>query len=124
MTKIPKKVMEAIENADVYTLATATKDGAPNVVYIGYLKALDDETVLIADNKMDKTKKNILENPKAAFSMRDKEAGSYQVKGTVEYRTCDKYHDEVKGWCRKDLDRKGAVVMHVEEVYSGAKRLA
>ena len=116
--------MEAIEKAEVYALATATKEGAPNVVYIGYLKTLDEETVLIADNKMDKTKRNILENPKAAFTLRDKEAGSYQVKGTVEYRTCDKYHDEVRKWCRKDFDRKGAVVMHVEEVYSGAERLA
>jgi predicted pyridoxine 5'-phosphate oxidase superfamily flavin-nucleotide-binding protein len=88
------------------------------------MKPLDDERILIADNKMVKTLDNIQKNPKAAITFRDKDAGSYQIKGSVEYHKGDSYHDEVKQWCRKDLARKGAVVFHVEAVYNGSERLA
>lgn len=124
MAKIPKKVMESMDKAEVYVLATSSKEGLSNVVYIGYMKALDDETVLIADNKMVKTLENILENPKASFTFRDEDVGSYQIKGSVEYHTDDEYHEDVKNWCKPHLARKGAVVMNVEEVYNGAKKLA
>lgn len=124
MTKMPKKVRESMEKADVYVLATSDKGAKPNVVWISYMKPLDDERILIADNKMSKTLDNLLKNPKAAMTFRDEEAGSYQVKGIVEYHTGDEYHEEVREWCKKKLARKGAVVLNVEEVYNGAERLA
>ena len=124
MTKIPKEVTESMKKAEVFVLATSNKESVNNVVYIGYMKAHDDETVLIADNKMVKTLSNILENPKASFTFRDDKVGAYQIKGTVKYHTDDEYHEDVKNWCKPHLARKGAIVMHVEEVYNGAKKLA
>jgi hypothetical protein len=124
MTKIPERVIESMENADVCVMATSNAEATPNVVWIGYMKLLDDNRILIADNKMVKSKENILNNPKAAVTFRDEKVGSYQLKGRVEYHTNDEYHKDVKKWCRQDLARKGAVVLYVEEVYSGAKKLA
>jgi uncharacterized protein len=124
MTKIPTEVLESMKKADVFILASSNREGVSNVVYIGYIRALDDETVLIADNQMVKTLANLLDNPQAAFTFRDELVGSYQIKGSVEYHTDDEYHEQVKSWCKPHLARKGAVVMHVEEVYNGAKRLA
>ena len=124
MTKIPKEVMDSMEKSEVFVLATTTKDGKPNVVYVAYLKAIDDETIIIADNKMVKTLENVLANPQMAFTFRDDEVGSYQIKGSIEYHTDDEYHDEVKKWCKQHLARKGAIILHVEEVYNGSKKLA
>jgi uncharacterized protein len=124
MTKIPKEVMNSIKKADVFVLGTSTKDGKPNVIYVAYLKAIDDENIIIADNKMVKTLDNVLANPQMAFTFRDDEAGSYQIKGHIEYHTDDAYHDEVKTWCKQHLSRKGAIVLHIDEVYNGSKKLA
>ena len=124
MVKIPLKVRKAIKDGKPFSLATASKKGKPNVVYVGYLKIINNQTVLIADNYFKKTKKNILENPQIAFVVLDEKAGSYQLKGRVQYLTKGKYYDEVQEWCSKVHPRKGAVIVHVKEVYNGAKRIA
>ena len=122
--KIPLKVRKSIETGKPFSLATATKKGKPNINYIGYLKLIDSGTVLIADNYFKKTKKNILENNQVAFGVLDEKAKSYQLKGRVKYYTKGKYYDEVRRWCDKKYPRKGAVVIHITEVYNGGKRIA
>ncbi len=124
MAKIPEKVRDAFNKAGVYVLATSDNGASPNVVYISYMKLLDEETILIADNKMHKTLNNLLENPKAALAFMDGDRDSYQIKGTVDYHTEDEYHEDVRKWCKPYLARKGAFVLHVEEIYNGANRLA
>ena len=123
MAKLPEVVKEAIDKQDVFPIATCSSEGVSNVVYVTYLKTMDDETVLIADNYFDKTRSNILSNPKMAFVVRDKDKGSFQVKGSVERLTDGPIFKEMQEWVRDDLPRAAAVVLHVEEVYNGAKRL-
>lgn len=124
MAQLPKIVKEAIEKQDVFPVATCSLDGTANVVYMTYLKVIDDETVLIADNYLSKTRDNILANPKAAFVVRDEEKGSFQVKGTTERLTEGPMFDEVQKWVPERLPRVAAVVLHVEQVYNGAKQIA
>lgn len=124
MVKIPAKVRKAINDGKPFSLATSTKKGKPNVIYVGYLKLIDNETVLIADNYFKKTKNNLLQNNQLVFAVLDGKAGSYQIKGRTEYLTKGKYYDEVQEWCRKKHPRKAAVILHVKEVYNGAKKLA
>ena len=57
-----KEMMEAIEK-DLIFLATASPDGTPNVVPIGFARPIDEDTILIADNYMNKTRKNLEQNP-------------------------------------------------------------
>ncbi|MCK5595013.1 pyridoxamine 5'-phosphate oxidase family protein [bacterium] len=123
MAKLPEEVRKAINKQDVFPIATCSSDGVSNVVYVAYLKAIDDEIVLIADNYFDKTRSNILSNPKMAFVVRDKDKGSFQIKGTVERLTDGQVFEEMQKWVRDDLPRVAVVVLHVEEVYNGAKRL-
>ena len=123
MAKLPEAVKKAIDKQDVFPIATCNSDGVSNVVYITYLKVIDDETVLIADNYFDKTRSNIKSNPKMAFVVRDKDKGSFQIKGTVERLTDGSVFEEMQEWVRNDLPRVAAVVLHVEEVYNGAKQL-
>ena len=123
MVKLPNKVKNAIKKADVFSLATSSKKGKPNLIYVGYLKLINDETILIADNYFDKTKKNMMKNPQMAVTVRDEKAGSYQIKGRVKYLTKGKYYDEVQEWCDKKHPRRGAVLLTAKEVYNGAKKI-
>ena len=123
MVKLPKIVKDAIDNQDVFPVATCSKDGIPNVVYIGCLKVIDDQTVLIADNYLNKTRENILGNSKLAFVVRDEAKGSFQIKGTTERLLEGPMYDEVQKWVRDELPKVAAVVLHVEQIYNGAEQL-
>ena len=120
MTKIPDAVKRAISKQELFCVATSTLKGVPNVVYIKYLKVVDDETILIADNYLNKTRDNILNNGKIAFAVLDEEKGSFQIKGTAQRLTEGTMFDEVQTWVR-DKTPKAAVVMNVEEIYNRAE---
>ena len=123
MAKLTAEVKKAISQQEVFPVATSSQNGIPNVVYIKYLKVVDDETVLIADNYLSKTRANILENGKVAFVALDGDKGSYQIKGTTERFEKGPMYDEVQNWVPDTLPRAAAVVMKVEEIYNGAKRI-
>ena len=85
-TKLTDEDLQAIEaemkKQGVFALATATKDGVPNVVPVGMLFVGEDGKVWLIDNFLKKTLKNITENPQVSFYVWNPEAKeSYQVKG-------------------------------------------
>jgi predicted pyridoxine 5'-phosphate oxidase superfamily flavin-nucleotide-binding protein len=121
MAQLPDAVKKAMAKQDVFPVATSNQDCIPNVVYIGYLKVIDNQTVLIADNYLKKTRDNILSNGKIAFVVRDEEKGSFQIKGTAERLTEGAMFDEVQKWASEKLPRVAAIVMHVEEIYNGSE---
>jgi len=124
MAKLSEAVKNAIAKQEVFPVATSHGDGTPNVVYIKYLKIVDDETVLIADNYLNKTRDNILDNGKIAFVVLDEEKGSFQVKGTAQRLTEGALFDHMQQWVSDELPRAAAVVMQVQDVYNGADRLS
>jgi len=123
MAQLPEEVKKAISKQEVFPVATCNQNRIPNVVYIKYLKVVDDRTVLIADNFLNKTRNNILSNGNIAFVVRDDEKGSFQIKGTAERLTEGDTFDEVQKWVSDKLPRAAAIVMNIEEVYNGAKRI-
>ena len=123
MAQLPGAVKKAISKQEIFPVATSNQDRVPNVVYIKYLRVVDGQTVLIADNFFNKTRNNILNNGKIVFAVRDDEKGSFQIKGTAERLTEGAMFDEVQKWVPDKLPRTAAVVMNVEEVYNGAERI-
>ncbi len=121
MVQLTDEVKKAISNQDTFPVATSSQEGVPNVVYISYLKVIDDQTVLIADNFLNKTRDNILSNGKIAFTVLDEKKGSFQVKGTAERLMEGAMFDEVQKWVSDDLPKVAAVVMHVDDIYNGAE---
>ena len=122
MVKMPADVRETLEKQKPAPIATADSDGTPNVVYVGFLKVLDDETIMIADNFFYKTAANLEANPKISILCYDTETKkSFQVKGRTEvYKEGPKY-DEMTKWVlgvNNKLPAKAAVVVKVEEVYN------
>jgi len=60
MAKIPDNVRKVVEAAGPYPIATASPEGKPNLVYVSFLRILDDETIQVADNFFLKTRQNLL----------------------------------------------------------------
>lgn len=123
MAKMNARMKEIFEKQETIVLATATKDGVPNVVPINAKKILDDETILISDQFFGKTLKNMQENPQAALTIWDKLEG-YQVKGTVTIETSGKRFEETAQWIdgigkalNLPLKSKGAIIMKITAIY-------
>lgn len=116
-----KEMMEVIEKERAY-VATATPEGVPNVVPIGYIKPLDDKTVIIADSYMVKSRANIEANPKVSFVVQDVVRYPYQFKGTAKIFTDGDNFDLVVNWV-KDINPlapkpKAAIIININEIYS------
>lgn len=116
-----QEMMDAVEKDNVVFLATATDDGVPNVVPIGFARPLDEKTIMIVDNYLNKTRKNLENNPKASLVPRDASKCPYQFKGTVEIQTEGKLFDDAVDWATSVMSQlapKAAVILNVEEIYT------
>ena len=120
MVQLTDEIRESLDGTRLVFLATASKDGRPNVVPIGAFKLLDDETLLISDQFFSKTLANMRENPQVAISYWG-EKGGFQLKGTVTLHTDDDVFAQNVAWMkelRPALVPKSAVVMTVTDVYT------
>ncbi len=116
-----EEMMDAVEKDNVVFLATATKEGVPNVVPIGFARPIDNKTIMIVDNYLNKTRKNLESNPKASLVPRDASKCPYQFKGSVEIVESGKYFDDAVDWATSVMSQlapKAAVLLKVEEIYS------
>jgi predicted pyridoxine 5'-phosphate oxidase superfamily flavin-nucleotide-binding protein len=115
------EMIDAIEKNNIVFLATANKDDTPNLVPIGLARPLNNETILLVANFMDKTYKNLKENPKATVVVADVTKCPYQFKGKVEIHESGKYFDDAVEWAKSvmsQLNPKGAVLLKVDEIFS------
>lgn len=132
LMKMKTEIQDIISNNIIY-LATSSKDCVPNVVPIGGKKIIDDNTLLILDVLLNKTKKNIIENPKVAIIAEDLKLNtplSYQIKGTAEIYTDGEYLQQAveisenvwgkrKKQERKKYKVRSAVIVKVDEISKG-----
>jgi len=86
MVQLTEELIEAFNALRIVPLATADKNGVPNVAPMGAKAVAGPETILIMNNFMQKTLANVKENPKAAvYIWGEGVKGCYQIKGDVEY---------------------------------------
>lgn len=124
MAKMTQRMREIFEKQETLVLATASKDGIPNVVPINAKKIIDEETLLISDQFFQKTLRNLKENPRVAITIWDKLEG-YQIKGTVTIETSGTRYEETARWIdavgkklNLPLHSKGALIVKIEELYN------
>jgi predicted pyridoxine 5'-phosphate oxidase superfamily flavin-nucleotide-binding protein len=121
LVKMPTEVKEVLAKQKPVPIATATKDGTPNVVFINFMKILDDETLLLSDNFFLKTAANLSENPRISLLCYDAESTkSYQIKGSAKVHKAGPVFEEMRKWVHgvnPKLPAKAAVVVKVEAVY-------
>jgi len=124
MTKLPDTVQQAwTDRNGAIVFATVGADGMPNAIYATCVSLFDDEHLIVADNFFNKTQANIKAGSKGSVLFITKEGKSFQVKGTILYDTSGAYYTDMKDW---NGTRPGhaAAVLCVDEVYSGATKLA
>ena len=124
MVAIPEQVAEAWENRKGPAIfGTVDEQGMPNVIYVGCVAMFDEGTLVVADNHFSKTRRNILQGSKGALLFMG-DGKAYQVKGTIEYHTEGEVFDHMKSWNPEKHPGNAAAALKVEEVYSGAEKLA
>lgn len=119
MIKVTEEVMESLKATKVAYLSTTSRDGIPNVVPIGAVKFLDDETLLISDQYFNKTLKNLRENPKIALAWWG-EKGGFQIKGDITIYTEGEIFRQDIEWVHSinpKLQPKSAIVAKITGVY-------
>lgn len=125
MTALPKIVREAwINREGPVVLVTVSADGVPNAIYATCVGTFGDDRLVVADNYFDKTRRNILDGCRGALLFITKEGKAYQIKGTLEYHREGEVFENMKAWNPPQHPGHAAAALRVEEVYSGATRLA
>ncbi len=126
MAKMTKRMQELFEKVKPVALATSTLDGTPNVVPVGAKKIIDDETILISDQFLNKTLANMKANPKVSVTFWEDHEG-YQLKGTVTIETSGPRFEETAAWIADmsartgaPLKCKGVLIMNIQEIYGVA----
>ena len=130
MAKMPRQVIDKLNDPKaVKFLATVDETGRPNVVYIGSLRAVDEETIIYADSAGVKTKKNLKPNAPVAISVLLLEkVTSYQIKGTfIGFQTTGPYFELLSELPEFKYNTyfgvRAAGVIRVDEVYAASSPL-
>ena len=124
MAALPESVSKAWEDREgPIILSTVNGDGVPNAIYVTCVNKFNEDTIVIADNFFDKTRKNILAGSKGSILFITNEDKSFQVKGAIEYHKEGDIFEDMKKWNPKQHPGHAAAVLKVEEVYSGSEKI-
>jgi predicted pyridoxine 5'-phosphate oxidase superfamily flavin-nucleotide-binding protein len=104
-----------------FPMATASKEGVPNVAPMASVWIADEETIWICDNYMRKTLKNLIENPIVALYMWDPDTRRcFQIKGGAEIRTDGEDYEKMYRMMKESKPQfpaKSLIIVHITEVY-------
>ena len=123
--KIPDIAKELMEQEKVIALATASKDGIPNVVYMLQYWWYQPDVLVIGDVFMNASRRNVQENGHASFCIWDEHTDkSYKFIGTARYETSGEAYEFANANLHKkkpDKNFKGVVVIKVTEIYDASR---
>ncbi len=122
MVKVSPEIKAVFEKQRVIPMATADKSARPNVILVGMWYWADDETLVVSDNYLNKTKANLEENPVVAFNGWA-DGKSYQIKCRVRWETSGPRYEQIRKIATsgtRQFPGRAAVVCSVEEVYQGS----
>lgn len=121
MVKLTAEMKEAFQKMKIFPVATASKDGTPNVVPIGVVELVSDDTIWIVDNFMHKSLENLTANPKIALYIWGPEIkGCFQIKGVATVKTNGKDFDAMKAKINAKnpaMPARSLVIVKITEVF-------
>ena len=121
MVKLTAEMKESFGKMKIFPVATASKDGTPNVVPIGVVELVSDDTIWITDNFMHKSLENLTANPKIALYVWGPEIkGCFQIKGHASVKTSGKDFDAMKATINKKnpaLPARSLIIVKISEVF-------
>ena len=114
------EIKSLIENNPV-ALSTVTESNKPNVIGVAFVKVVSDSELLITDNYMNQTKKDILGNNNVCLIVWDEDLKGFKIIGKAEYFTEGKWKKYVEEMSENEgLPAKGAILVKVERVIVSA----
>ena len=121
MVKLTAEMKEAFGKMKIFPIATASKDGTPNVVPIGVVELISDDTIWITDNFMNKSLENLTTNPKIALFIWGPEIkGCFQIKGHATIKTSGGDFDLMKEKINKKnpaLPARSLIIVKITAVF-------
>ena len=102
---------------------TVCDKGIPNSVYVAVIFLHDKNTIVIADNKFDKTNQNIASGSRASILFITDKYSAYQIKGSIKCYTDGPIYDAMKKENKEGYPGHKAVAITIDEVYKGAEKL-
>jgi len=125
MPKLTPEALEAWQNRERRMVLTTTdRHNVPNAIWILCAQIVDDDKLVIANNSMSKTLANIENGCKASLLYIAPEREAYQIKGSVENHPSGPIYDDMKRWLNPNYPGRSAILLHIEEVYYGANKVA
>lgn len=114
------EIKSIIENNPV-ALSTITIDTKPNVIGVTCVKVVSDTEMIITDNYMNQTPKDIENNKDVCLIVWDKDLKGYKMIGQAEYFSSGKWLDFVKSLPENnELPTKGAILVKVSKIIPSA----
>ena len=121
MAKLTVEMKDAFSKMKIFPVATASKDGTPNVVPIGVVELISDDTIWITDNFMNKSLSNLRINPKIALYVWGPDIkGCFQIKGIASIRSSGKEYDEMREKINRKnpaLPARSLIIVKITEVF-------
>ncbi len=121
MVKLTEEMKAVFAKMKIFHVATASKQGIPNVVPIAFVQLADDETIWIGDNYMVKTLANVKENPHLAIYIYDPDVKRcFQIKGTVQVKTSGPEFEKMRQTIKAKNEKypaKSVLIVKIGEVY-------
>jgi predicted pyridoxine 5'-phosphate oxidase superfamily flavin-nucleotide-binding protein len=122
MVALTSEMMEMFKAVSKFPLATASKDGEPNVVPVGSVYLIDPETIWIGNNFMNASIRNLKENPRACLFVWGPETkGCLKIKAKVTIHSSGADYEKIKDMImarKPDLVCKALLVLKITEVYN------
>jgi predicted pyridoxine 5'-phosphate oxidase superfamily flavin-nucleotide-binding protein len=124
MVKLNEEMKSAFSKVKIFPVATASKDGVPNVVPMGFCQLVDDETIWISDNFMVKSLVNLKENPNVAIYVWGPDTGGcFQIKGKTEIISSGEKFEKMRSIvhaAKPGLPAKTLIEVRISEVFQCA----
>jgi uncharacterized protein len=121
MVKLSEEIKTAFSKVKIFPVATASKDGIPNVVPMGFCQLVDDETIWIADNFMLKSLANLNENPNIAIYVWGPDTGGcFQIKGKADVINSGEKFEQMRAIvhaAKPGLPAKTLIEVKINEVF-------
>lgn len=121
MAKLTSEMEELLKATKHFPLATASKEGEPNVVPVGSVFLVDPETIWIGNQFMDATLKNLKENPRASLYVWTQGVkGCLKLKGDVRIVDSGAEYEKMKSMVssrKAELKCRSLLVFKITDVF-------
>ncbi|OGM02988.1 hypothetical protein A3K72_02560 [Candidatus Woesearchaeota archaeon RBG_13_36_6] len=118
MVEITDDIKKLIEG-NALAFATVGEDGKPHCIAVGDVKVVSKNELLVGDNYMNETKRNIQKNNNVVLVVWsrnwEKDCIGYEFRGTAKYFSEGKWVEMVKK-IHEGFPAKGAIIITINKI--------